>query len=64
MSKDKTFMDSLYKENKESIYNYSQLLDNDLKAFCSRRVLFFGLIDKNFGLKYNFFGFRGHNYGL
>ena len=27
-------------------------------------ALFFGLIDKNFGLGYNFFGFGGQNYGL
>ena len=27
-------------------------------------VFFFGLIDKNFGLEYNFFGFGGQNYGL
>ncbi len=27
-------------------------------------VFFFGLIDENFGLGYNFFGFGGQNYGL
>ena len=26
--------------------------------------LFFGLVDKNFGLGYDFFGFGGQNYGL
>jgi hypothetical protein len=27
-------------------------------------AIFFGLVDENFGLMYNFFGFGGTNYGL
>jgi hypothetical protein len=36
-----------------------------MKALCIMQgVFFFGLIDENFGLGYNFFGFGGQNYGL
>ena len=43
--------------NKHNSINYESTL-RDTECF------FFGLIDKNFGLKYNFFGFGGQNYGL
>ena len=37
---------------------------NDESTLRDVGCFFFGLVDKNFGLKYNFFGFGGKNYGL
>jgi len=37
---------------------------NDESTLRDAGCFFFGLIDKNFGLRYNFFGFGGQNYGL
>jgi len=37
---------------------------NDESTLRDVGCFFFGLIDKNFGLEYNFFGFGGQNYGL
>ena len=37
---------------------------NDESTLRDVECFFFGLIDKNFGFKYNFFGFGGQNYGL
>ncbi len=36
----------------------------DESTLCDAGCFFFGLVDKNFGLRYNFFGFGGQNYGL
>ena len=37
---------------------------NDESTLHNAGCFFFGLIDKSFGLRYNFFGFGGQNYGL
>ena len=37
---------------------------NDESTLRDVECFFFGLIDKIFGFKYNFFGFGGQNYGL
>lgn len=37
---------------------------NDESTLRDVGCFFFGLIDKNFGLEYNFFGFGWQNYGL
>ena len=37
---------------------------NDESTLHNAWCFFFGLIDENFGSRYDFFGFGGQNYGL